>query len=299
MASRKLLVIGATGKQGGALIESLLVKKSSFDIYGLTRDKASPSATKLSERGVHMIEGNVSNPLPIFKQLGKDVYGVFSVTTLSKDEEGEAKPLIDAAIDNNVRHFVYTSADRGGPAKSDEDPTIVPHFITKFNVEKYLIASAAKSQQGMIWTILRPVAFMDNFSPDFLGKVMGRIMSNNRDVPMQLISTKDIGRIAARVLEEPHRYSGRAVTLAGDSLTFPEVDKIFKEEVGHGAPIAPSILVTVALFFQDDFKKMTQWVQEGGYAGDMGYIQKETPGLMDFRTWLRTESKWPTSERKA
>jgi hypothetical protein len=49
-----------------------------------------------------MIEGDVSAPLPIFKQLGKGVYGVFSVTTLSKDEEGEAKPLIDAAIANNV-----------------------------------------------------------------------------------------------------------------------------------------------------------------------------------------------------
>jgi uncharacterized protein YbjT (DUF2867 family) len=296
MASRKLLVVGATGQQGGALIEALLANKSSFDIYGLTRNKASPSATKLSERGVHMIEGDVSAPLPIFKQLGKGVYGVFSVTTLSKDEEGEAKPLIDAAIANNVQHFVYTSADRGGPAKSDEDPTVVPHFITKFNVEKHLIAKAAKSPQRMIWTILRPVSFMDNFTTNFLGKVMGRIMSNNGAVPIQLISTKDIGRVAARAFEEPERHNGRAITLAGDRLTFAEVNKIFKEEVGHGAPIAPSILVTVALFFQDDLKKMTQWVQDGGYAGDTGYIQKETPGLMDFRTWLRTESKWPTRE---
>ena len=165
MASRKLLVVGATGQQGGALIEALLANKSSFDIYGLTRNKASPSATKLSGRGVHMIEGDVSAPLPIFKQLGKSVYGVFSVTTLCKDEEGEAKPLIDAAIANNVQHFVYTSADRGGPAKSDKDPTVVPHFITKFNVEKHLIAKAAKSPQRMMWTILRPVSFMDNFTP--------------------------------------------------------------------------------------------------------------------------------------
>ena len=294
MASRKLLVIGATGQQGGALIEILLANKSSFDIYGLTRNKASPSAIKLSGRGVHIIEGDVASPLPIFKQLGKGVYGVFSVTTLSKDEEGEGKPLIDAAIANNVQHFVYTSVDRGGPAKSDQDPTVVPHFITKFNVEKHLIQKAAQSPQRMMWTILRPVTFMENFTPDFLGKLMGRIMSNNGAVRIQLISTKDIGKVGARAFEEPERHHGRAITLAGDSLNFAEVNEIFREEVGRSAPIAPALLITLALFFQDDIKKMSQWFQAGGYAGDTGYIRKETPGLMDFRTWLRTESKWPT-----
>jgi uncharacterized protein YbjT (DUF2867 family) len=52
MESRKILVVGATGQQGGALIEALLAKKSHFEIYGLTRNKASPSANKLAERGI-------------------------------------------------------------------------------------------------------------------------------------------------------------------------------------------------------------------------------------------------------
>jgi uncharacterized protein YbjT (DUF2867 family) len=98
---------------------------------------------------------------------------------------------------------------------------------------------------------------MDNFTTNFLGKVMGQIISNNGAVPIQLISTKDIGRVAARAFEEPERHNRWAITLAGDRLNFAEVNKIFKEEVGHGAPIAPSILITVALFFQDDLKKMT------------------------------------------
>jgi len=44
-----------------------------------------------------------------------------------------------------------------------------PHFISKANVEKYL---KEKSQgTNMSWTILRPVAFMDNFTPGWIGKI--------------------------------------------------------------------------------------------------------------------------------
>lgn len=36
-------------------------------------------------------------------------------------EEKQGKALVDAAVANGVRYFVYTSVDRRGP-KSDEDP---------------------------------------------------------------------------------------------------------------------------------------------------------------------------------
>jgi uncharacterized protein YbjT (DUF2867 family) len=202
-----------------------------------------------------MIEGDVTAPLPIFRQLEGKLWGVFSVTSRGDNEEQEAMPLIDAAIANNVQHFIFTSADRGGPAKSDVDPTNVPHLLAKFNIEKYLIEKAGKSPQRMMWTILRPVMFMENFAPDFVGKLTARLVCMNGDVPIQLVSTQDIGNVAARAFEDSALFNGRALTLAGERLNYNELRKIFTEEVGHDLPIAPAVLVWVALFFQDDIRR--------------------------------------------
>jgi uncharacterized protein YbjT (DUF2867 family) len=99
MSSKKILVIGATGKQGGALVEALLARKTSnFDIYGLTRDASSNSAKKLTAKKVTMIQGDAKIPEPIFKQVGSGVWGVFSVNSPGKDEEEQAIPLIDASV---------------------------------------------------------------------------------------------------------------------------------------------------------------------------------------------------------
>jgi uncharacterized protein YbjT (DUF2867 family) len=114
----------------------------------------------------------------------------------------------------------------------------------------------------------------------------------NGDVPIQLVSTQDIGKVAARAFEDSALFNGRALTLAGERLNYNELTKIFTEEVGHDLPIAPAVLVCIALFFKDDIKKMSTWFQQGGYAGSIEDVKRETPGLTDFRTWLRTSSKW-------
>lgn len=76
----------------------------------------------------------------------------------TQTEEKQGKDLVDAALKNSVKHFVYTSVDRQGE-KSLDNPTNIPHFISKHNIEHHLIDSAKGS--AMTWTILRPVAFLE------------------------------------------------------------------------------------------------------------------------------------------
>lgn len=84
-------------------------------------------------------------------------------------EQKQGIELVDAAAHHeHVKQFVYTSADRGG-AKSSSDPTNIPHFISKYHVEKHLIQKAHGSNMG--YTIFRPVAFMDNMTNDFPGMI--------------------------------------------------------------------------------------------------------------------------------
>lgn len=72
-----------------------------------------------------------------------------------------------AAIGNNAE-------ENQGKSVIDEEhsytnPTKIPHFIKKHNIEHHLVDRSKNT--SMEWTILRPTAFYENLTPDFFGKV--------------------------------------------------------------------------------------------------------------------------------
>lgn len=148
---RNLLITGATGKQGGAVISALLKSQAnppSFNIFALTRNSNSGRAQTLAGRDhVKLIEGDLNDVPSVFAKLPQPIHGVFSVQTPLKPkiEEQQGKALADAAASHGVQHFVYTSAERGGPEKSDVDGTPVAHFRSKFNIENHLKSVAERS----------------------------------------------------------------------------------------------------------------------------------------------------------
>ena len=170
---RKLIVTGATGKQGGGLIAALLSKQSQpFEIYAVTRNPQSKSSQSLASKGVKVIKGDFDHIDDVFAQV-KDPWGLFMVTALDKGhkvEETQGKAMTKAAFDAGIKHIVFTATERGGQEKSENHPTIVPHFISKYNIEQDIKERAKASKQGTTWTFLRPVAFYENLTPNYLGK---------------------------------------------------------------------------------------------------------------------------------
>lgn len=82
--SRAILVTGATGKQGGAVVNALLKCGADFRILALTRDPASPSAQRLAakSKNISLVQGNLNEPDAIFpnaKKVEPSIWGVFSV----------------------------------------------------------------------------------------------------------------------------------------------------------------------------------------------------------------------------
>lgn len=73
MSPRNILVTGATGKQGGAVIKALLAKPPPYDfhILALTRKTASSAAQALAASPkVTLIEGDLENAGDIFTKAG-------------------------------------------------------------------------------------------------------------------------------------------------------------------------------------------------------------------------------------
>ncbi|KAJ5111250.1 hypothetical protein N7532_001785 [Penicillium argentinense] len=301
--SRAVLITGATGKQGGSVIQALLDQNADFEILAVTRDASSNSAQKLQRKStnIKLVEGNLDQPEDIFiaaeKATSQRIWGLFSVQvpatgSSNQDiEEKQGKDLVDAALKHNVKFFLYSSVQRGD--NSFENPTPVPHFISKHNIEHYLVRRAEVS--GMDYTILRPVAFLDNFTPDFFGKVFTTSWKVAlREKPLQVISTRDIGFFGAKAFLNPDQYKGKGLSLAGDELTFKKMAEIFKAKTGKNVPLTYEFICRFLMWMMKDFGYMMQWFYDVGYGADIAAMREIHPGLKTFEEWLEVESEFDT-----
>lgn len=296
--SKAILVAGATGNQGGAVVKAL--KDTDFEILALTRNPESPAATKLANTSanIKLVQGDLDNPNAVFKKAQEitksPIWGVYSVQAKPSGavsmEVTQGKGLIDAAIAANVQFFVYSSVDRGGD-KSSSDPTPVPRWVTKHEIEKYLEERAGTS--GMRYTILRPTAFMENLTNDFGGKAMASMwQSSLKDKPLQLVATKDIGWFAAHAFKFPDEFAGRSVSLAGAELTFTEANAIFREKFGKNMPKTHGFVANAVLHVVKELGIMFKWLKENANGANVEECRRMNPQLMDFGTWLVEESQF-------
>ncbi|KAK3380968.1 hypothetical protein B0H63DRAFT_395776 [Podospora didyma] len=312
--TKALLITGATGKQGGSVIDALLdLDKTGdkFTILAVTRHASSPNAQKLAAKSsnIKIVEGNLDD-VPALFEAAKSVHnepicGVYSVQVslgpgvTVEGEVTQGKALIDGAIEAGVKHFVYSSVERGGDAASWDNPTPIPHFQSKHQIEQHLRAATTAGECGgqMGWTILRPVAFMDNLAPGMPTKVFLAALHNylgENDKALQWVATADIGVFAAKAFEEPGDWNRRAVGLAGDELTMEQLSRSFARATGHPVPMAYSFLGTILTYAVREMGLMIGWFASDGYKADIEARRRDYPGMLTMEQWLAQKSGFAT-----
>jgi nucleoside-diphosphate-sugar epimerase len=176
VATKAILITGATGKQGGSVLNQLSIHPTApqYTLLAVTRDASSASAKRIVERHpkVLLVQGDLNDVPSLFasakstlREAGnpEQIWGVYSVQismgpgVTMKNEVKQGSDLIDESIREGVSHFVYSSVDRGGNDHSFNNATPIPHFQTKLEIEKHLLEKAGKNGGKMGWTILRPV----------------------------------------------------------------------------------------------------------------------------------------------
>ncbi|KAK4228651.1 putative negative transcriptional regulator [Podospora fimiseda] len=316
--SKSLLITGATGKQGGAVIDALLNSDASgnnFTILAVTRNTSSASSKRLASRSqnIRLVEGNLDDVPALFEAAksannGQPIWGVFSVQVSlgpGVTVEGEIKQgtaLIDGAIEAGVTHFVYSSVERGGDSVSWDNPTPIPHFQSKQRIEQHLRTVTAAGEPGtsMGWTVLRPVAFMDNLAPGFPTKVFMAALRNwlgDNKKKLQWVATQDIGVFAAKVFEDPQKWNRKAVGLAGDELTVEELCKAFAKATGNPAPITFWFFGSALTYAVKEMGLMIGWFASDGYKADIETRRKDYPGMLTMEQWLEKKSGWAANRQ--
>ena len=71
-----VLVTGATGRQGGAVVRHMLAK--SWKLRALTRRPKAYEAQTLARQGVQVVQGDLEDPVSIARA-AEGVYGIYSV----------------------------------------------------------------------------------------------------------------------------------------------------------------------------------------------------------------------------
>jgi uncharacterized protein YbjT (DUF2867 family) len=144
MNDQTILLTGATGHQGGAVARELL-RRDRFNVRAFVRDANKPAAIELKNAGAELAEGDFDDHASLDRAL-QGAHGVFSVQGFEGGLEAEirhGKAIADAAKSAGVQHFVYSSVG------SAERNTGIPHFDSKFQIEKHVRALGRGSSNKM------------------------------------------------------------------------------------------------------------------------------------------------------
>jgi uncharacterized protein YbjT (DUF2867 family) len=263
-ASRTILITGATGKQGGAVLRELVGR--GFALRALTRKPDSDAARELAALGATVVAGDLDDVASLERALS-GVWGVFAVQDTWEAgvvlEEAQGKRMAEVARRAGVGHFVYSSV------ASADRKTGIPHFENKARVEDAVRAAGFPS-----WVILRPVFFMENLPTSWFLQGDSIVTALDPATTLQMIAVEDIGRFGARVFVDAARFNGRAIDLAGDSATMPETAAVFSAALGRTISFV-QIPVAEIRKNSEDYALMLEWFDAVGYDADIPALRGE------------------------
>ncbi|MGW5720413.1 NmrA family NAD(P)-binding protein [Amycolatopsis sp. NPDC003865] len=276
-----IAVFGATGQQGGAVVDALLEHKA--PVRALVRNPQSGRARALAARGVELAAIRADDPASLAAALGAVEAFYFMTPEANSLDEVEAEirigtALVDAAVDADVPHVVFNSVFGAGRESG------VPHHDSKHRIEQHLRKS------GLRASMVRPTAFMENFSSVLApsleqGEIVLRLPLPE-DVPLKMISVRDIGRVVAALLLGTAEAPGGAVELVGDELTGPRIAAAFGARAG--LPARYEALPLSVLPTDLDRAMFRQFAEAAEQPSDRSVVRSIEPATLDLAAWIRS-----------
>jgi uncharacterized protein YbjT (DUF2867 family) len=279
-----VVVTGATGNQGGAVVKSLLER--GHEVRAVTRRTDSAKARELANAGVTLVRASLEDTAALTKAL-EGATSLFAVTTPfgvgTQAETRQGISAADAAKAAGV-HLVFTSVG------SAHRHTGVPHFDSKNKVEEHI------AKIGVRATVLGPAYFMENlyFGKEQLAKgIYATPLAPTRRLAQ--VALADIGAVAVRLLEDPVRFAGKRFDLASDELTGNDVVAILSRATGRPFTYFQVPLEVIRQRMGEDGAKMYEWFDRVGYTVDRVALRREFPDVAfhDFESWAEAQD-WNT-----
>ncbi|GAA1865918.1 NmrA/HSCARG family protein [Pseudonocardia ailaonensis] len=303
---RPVLVVGATGKQGGATARALVA--AGIPVRALVRDPGSDRAEALAELGIELVVGDLYDSESLVAPC-TGVRAVFSALTpdmmnpAADAERVHARNLVPAAVKAGVPHFVQTSVSGAGTHTSapgwaegrwhrSYHEAVSP--ISEYWESKEDVNELVRTAGFPAWTLLYPSTFMEMFqrpSVYFEGRTGNRLLAAvNPDSTYALIAVEDIGRAAAAAIADPERFNGVQLELAGDVLTFDEIAATLSRAWGEEIlppelPMSPE--QALAKGQVPPIVQASEWNRDVPPTARREHLEKFGITPLDLETWAR------------
>jgi uncharacterized protein YbjT (DUF2867 family) len=295
-----ILVLGATGVQGGSVIKTL-IKNNKYYIYGTTRNVESESSIALKKKGVKMIKCNLSKKEDI-ENAFENVDIIFAVTNFwdseifgkdPNEEERQGKMIADVAKDKNIKWLIWSSLPN---VKNESDGKLneVVHFTGKNNVEQYI------KQLGIPATFVYLSVYYSTIGNFFKiydepnGTKILPIPYYNEKTEIEFVDAEDTtGPIVSHIIENKEKYLYSIIPISCQRLTFNEIAELYGKKIGKKIKVINVDRKIIAEKYpnlnNEEIIQMCEWYNYGVY-GKNNISYKDTkniyPNVKSFKDFL-------------
>ncbi len=283
-AKKTVLVGGATGRQGGAVVNRLLGNGHSVIAY--VQNAQAPAAQDLQKRGVTLAVGDLNDPVAL-REAAEPADAIFSIT-IPFGPQGQAgeidqgKNLANVA-DELQKHLIYSSIAGAKPTADLK----VEHASSKQQIEAYLA-----TKEGLRSTIIAPVYLMENLlNFKFNGLERGiyaQPLSSHAKINQ--VTVLDIASLAVWAIEHPATMVGKRIEVASDDISGEEIVQILSEVMGRPIKYYQTPLEQVRQTAGNEIATMYEKFEATPYKVDIAALRAAFPQIdwHTFKEWAET-----------
>jgi len=303
--SNTYLVLGATGRQGSAVVHAL-VAKGVKSIVISSRNPESAAAKKLLEiegvnKALKLDLGDVDSIISAMKESeAQNVW--FTTDYLSAKSPSRAKEaqmginVINAVKESgNIQHVVYSSV-----ANADQVEEKIKHFLGKADIEKYM---SQELPESITWSVIRPAVFFENlddkknYNPLKKGSVK---MLSKSGCSVKYIATEDIGKGSAEMLMSPEKYAGKTIEAVASVHNGIELAEALSKVTGIKCTYSTAVPRFILWLLMSELYHMTEWFESDDYppvTNEIEEFKKVVPDAKDAEQWFQWKGQWGNGEK--
>ena len=250
-SSKKLiLVIGATGAQGMAVVPALLAPNedgtpSPYAVRALTRDPTNRRARELEALGAELFKGSFYDLEAVSAAL-EGCYGAWVNTdtyTVGEEKEIWAGIKIYEAMRRSkaARHLIWSNLDYGSKLGNYDPIYKAEHHDAKGIVNEFLKAQESYTDDRLTWTSISSGVYYEMFNYPLCGPLNRRedgtvvFASPIGDGHIPMIALSDLGWWVRYTLNNRAATSGKDLLIASDWVGWDYLVETFTKVTGTPA----------------------------------------------------------------
>jgi uncharacterized protein YbjT (DUF2867 family) len=227
---QRILVVGATGAQGGSVARHLL-RAGNCRVRCLTRHPNSPAAQEFAQLGAELVEGDLGNPASLRAAL-RGCDGAFGVTNYWEHFEREydhGRNFVDALGATGIQHAVLSTLPHAKLLSGGR--LAVPHLDTKGHIEEY--ARGASLPATYVHVAFYYENFLKRFPPRHQADGSYVFGFPQGSAPLGAVAAEDVGGVVAAIFAESFWYRDKVVGIVGDDLRCDDYAEIMHRVLGR------------------------------------------------------------------